>query len=61
MHSRLHHPQVSQRADGRWVVECPECQAARDVSLPIGIGLPLQSEYVAEMLLENHLRRWRVA
>ena len=61
MHSRLHHPQISQRADGQWVVECPECQAPGEVPVPIGIGLPLQSEYVAEMLRENHLRRGRVA
>ena len=50
-----------QRADGQWVVECPECQAPGEVPVPIGIGLPLQSEYVAEMLRENHLRRGRVA
>lgn len=61
MHSRLHHPRISKRADGQWVLECPECQTAGDVPVPIGIGMPLQSEYEAEMLRENHLRRGRVA
>ena len=46
-------------AGGWWSARSAKRRA--NVSLPIGIGLPLQSEYVAEMLLENHLRRWRVA
>jgi len=43
------------------VLDCPECQEPGGVAVPIGIGMPLQSQHVAEMLRENHLRRWRVA
>ena len=55
MHNPSHHPQISRRNDGRWVVSCPECQQDRGVAVPIGIGLPLRSQHVAEMLRENHL------
>jgi hypothetical protein len=55
MHNPSHHPQISRRSDGRWVVSCRECQQDRGAAVPIGIGLPLRSEHVAEMLCENHL------
>lgn len=48
-----HHPQISRRADGRWVVNCSECHRSKG-ALPIGIGLPVQSHHVAEMLRDNH-------
>ena len=57
MHKPTHHPQISKRADRWWVLNCPECQGAVDAAVPIGIGLPLESRYEAEMLRENHLRR----
>ena len=53
-----HHPKTSKRADGRWVVDCLECRrSARETEMPIGIGLPLQSQSEAEMLRENHVGR----
>jgi len=51
-----HHPLVSRRNDGRWVLNCPECQldsCTRPV--PIGIGLAVESEYIATQLQENHV------
>jgi hypothetical protein len=51
-----HHPQVSRRNDGRWVLHCPECQRdSRNGSVPIGIGLPVECEDVAVRLRENHV------
>jgi len=61
MQNRFHHPQISMRADGWWVVDCLECERAGDGAVPIGIGMPLPSQRVAEMLRENHLRRGAVA
>jgi hypothetical protein len=48
-----HHPKVSMRNDGAWVVNCPECQRS-GLEVPIGIGLPLDSQLTAERLRENH-------
>ena len=57
-----HYPQVSRRNDGRWVLNCPECQldSRNNKDLPIGIGLPVASEYIATRLQENHVgpTRW---
>jgi hypothetical protein len=57
-----HNPQVSRRNDGRWVLNCPECQFdSSKRAVPIGIGLPAASEYIAMRLQENHVGtvRWR--
>ncbi len=55
-----HHPQVSRRNDGRWVLNCLECQRdARHGSVPIGIGLPVECEDVAKRLQENHVGSFR--
>ncbi len=55
MHNPSHHPQISRRNDGQWVVSCAECQRDRGAAVPIGIGMPLPSHHVAEMLRDNHL------
>jgi hypothetical protein len=52
-----HHPDVSLRADGRWVVNCPECERQGDGAIPIGIGMPIREEGMARMVLENHLAK----
>jgi hypothetical protein len=57
MNNHSHHPQVSRRVDGQWVVTCAECQRAKGAAVPIGIGLPVQSHLVAEMLRDNHQGR----
>ena len=52
-----HHPSVVRRKDGRWEVRCPHCLLQTETeALPIGIGLPLESEFAARMLQENHHR-----
>jgi hypothetical protein len=48
-----HHPKVSRRNDGMWVVNCPDCHTSRD-PVPIGIGMALVSELTAERLRQNH-------
>jgi hypothetical protein len=57
----LHHPVIAHRSDGRWMVTCPECAIDRNSTVPIGIGLPLGSHHLAELLCENHAgrRAWR--
>jgi len=52
-----HHPVVTARADGRWVVTCPECQSGREGTTPVGIGVPLRSRHVADLVRENHTGR----
>ena len=38
-----HHPNIAERPDRTWVVECPQCRNHRGTSaVPIGIGMPLQ-------------------
>jgi hypothetical protein len=51
-----HNPMVSRRNDGQWVLNCPECQRdSRNSALPIGIGIPLETEDTARRLHENHV------
>ena len=54
MHNPSHHPKIARGSDDRWVVSCPDCQRDRGTPVPIGIGMPLQSHHVAEMLRDNH-------
>jgi hypothetical protein len=57
-----HNPTIK-RHDGAWMVDCPECRRALASSfdgygeLPIGIGIPLDSELTALRLKQNHERR----
>jgi hypothetical protein len=54
-----HHPTIS-RHDRSWVVDCPECRSAAQArhdgygELPIGIGMPLESQLTAERMRDNH-------
>ncbi len=47
-----HHPRITMHGKC-WVVECPECSAYGG-QLPIGIGMPLESQLTAERLRDNH-------
>lgn len=49
MRKPRHSPRIMRWADGRWVVNCPECQRTKGAAVPIGIGLPVHSQHVAEM------------
>ena len=50
-----HHP-IIRTVDRGWVVLCPECrlEARGGQSLPIGIGMLLESKQTAERLRQNH-------
>jgi hypothetical protein len=49
-----HNPSITQRPNGRWVVECRQCSEDRISSVPIGIGMPLLDKLTAERLAQNH-------
>ena len=42
------------RADGRWEVQCPQCQRFGDQPRPIGIGMPIVNKAEAEGIFRNH-------
>ena len=52
-----HHPRISQRPDGAWMVECAQCRNDLDSTVPIGIGMPLRDRDTAERLRDNHAAR----
>jgi hypothetical protein len=45
---------ITRRADGFWVIKCPECAKDR-AATPIGIDMPLESLQTAELLRTNHV------
>jgi hypothetical protein len=53
----LHHPKVSERNDGSWIVNCSEYLRSPDGEWPIGIGMPLDSRLTADRLKANHMSR----
>jgi hypothetical protein len=53
----FHHPRLTQRADGKWVVRCPQCEGNQSESVPLGIAMPLESRQVTELILANHEKR----
>ena len=52
-----HHPQIAQRPDRAWVVECAQCRNDLTSTVPIGIGMPLRDRETAERLRDNHAAR----
>ena len=52
-----HHPEVSTGPDDTWVVRCPECERDRQAPVPIGIGMPVSTRRVAQLLCDNHSGR----
>ena len=52
-----HHPQITQRPDGAWVVDCARCQSDLTSPVPIGIGMPLRDVETAKRLRDNHAGR----
>jgi hypothetical protein len=52
-----HHPRISRRSDGRWVVRCPQCEEQPFDAIPIGIAMPLESLRMTELILANHVTR----
>ena len=59
----VHRPELVTRSDGRYQVECKDCRARSDETVPIGIGLPVSSKVVALEMLRNHVgpAAWRAA
>ena len=49
-----HHPNITQRPDRTWVVECAQCRIDLTSAVPIGIGMPLRDRDTAERLRDNH-------
>ncbi len=60
MMSEGHHPEVAQRTDGRFVVECSECRHSGGAT-PIGIDLPVADGNAAENIARNHRLATRTA
>jgi hypothetical protein len=52
-----HHPNIAQRPDRAWVVECAQCRNDVASAVPIGIGMPLRDRETAERLRDNHAAR----
>jgi hypothetical protein len=55
-----HHPRIVHRHDGRWEIQCNECQRPHGESTPLGIGMPIAGEAEARCMMENHARATRV-
>ena len=50
-----HIPNLIHRADGRWMVDCPQCRAEEcNIVLPVGIGRPISNKTEAEDIAQNH-------
>jgi hypothetical protein len=45
---------ITEISDGRWVVVCSDCESDQDAAVPIGIGIPVNSRRMAELLRDNH-------
>jgi hypothetical protein len=54
MRTTHHVPTITEMSDGRWVVICPDCESDQDAVVPIGIGTPVNSRHMAELLRANH-------
>jgi hypothetical protein len=54
---RGHHPRLVHRPDGRFEVQCPQCQQVGEESRPIGIDMPITNRAEAEDIARNHVRR----
>ena len=51
---RQHRPILLQREDSRWVVRCPQGRQSSAEGTPIGIGLAIESQVEAELIMQNH-------
>jgi hypothetical protein len=56
VNSPFHDPTVVHRHDGRWEIQCPQCQRSHGESAPLGIGMPIRGEFEARCIKENHRR-----
>jgi hypothetical protein len=54
---RKHSPRIVQRPDGRWEVQCSDCQRRTVEQPPVGIGLPILNRSEAEAIARNHQQR----
>jgi hypothetical protein len=52
-----HDPKVAELADGRWIVLCTDCECDRESAVPLGIGMPIATLEMAELLRCNHAGR----
>ncbi len=49
-----HQPRLVRHADGRYTVRCEQCERLDGVSMLIGIGVPISSQFEAESIFKNH-------
>ena len=54
---KVHHPKIVQRADGRWLVVCQDCERDIESPTPDGINSPADSFEAAERIWEGHCER----
>jgi hypothetical protein len=58
---KVHHPKIVQRADGRWMVVCKDCEREGGSETPVGINTFVESRQMAQCFWESHCERGHVS